>query len=91
MELISTIIIILTPSLSVLALLFSFFVLKEKEKMKREGNESEEQKKRQYIKENRHVFGIYEKGITEMGSEQEIFTVSTKEMGISERTEKRRS
>lgn len=55
-----------------------------KENVKREMKETEEQKKRRYVKENRHIFGVCERGATEIGSEQEIFVLSPKEVGILE-------
>ena len=57
-----------------------------KENAEREIKENEEQKKRRYIKENRHIFGVSERGTMEMSSEQEVFVVSTKKMGIAERS-----
>ena len=55
-----------------------------KENAEREMKETEEQKKRRYVRENRHIFGVAEKGAAEMGSEQEIFVLSPKEVGILE-------
>ena len=55
-----------------------------KRNAEREMEENEEQAKRRYVRENLHIFGVSERGATEMGSEQEIFVLSPKEVGILE-------
>ena len=74
-------------ALYVLCCIFSIWDIREKEK--REKKENDEKMRRRYIREHRGIFGVSEKGATEMGSEQEIFVVSPKKMGIVEGTGRR--
>ena len=68
--------------LCVLCCIFSIWDIREKEK--RERKENNEKMRRRYIREHRRTFGVSEKCAAEMGSEQEIFVVSPKKMGIVE-------
>ena len=88
MEMIATIVCwVLLPVLAILALIL--ICIRECLDTEKSTQISEEKMRRKYIRENRAIFGVCEKESTPIGSQQEIFVVSPKELGIRDESGRR--